>query len=52
LREHDNANLVGLMFAVGDVGRAKAFATSPDLAATVAHMTKNAGVLGRPERHF
>jgi hypothetical protein len=48
LREHDNANLVALMFAVSDVGRAKAFATSPDLAATM----KAAGIIGAPRLRF
>jgi hypothetical protein len=44
LREHDTPNLVALMFEVSDVGRAKALATSPDLAATM----KAAGVIGTP----
>jgi len=44
LREHANANLVALMFGVSDVGRAKAFTTSPDLAATM----KAAGIIGTP----
>jgi hypothetical protein len=44
LREHGNANLVALMFGVGDVGRAKAFASSPDLAAIM----KAAGIIGIP----
>lgn len=44
LREQDNPNLVGLMFGVSDVGRAKAFTTSPDLAATM----KAAGIIGTP----
>jgi hypothetical protein len=44
LREHDNPNLVALMFGVSDVGRAKAFTTSPDLAATM----KAAGIIGTP----
>jgi hypothetical protein len=44
LREYDNANLVALMFGVGDVGRAKTFARSPDLAAAM----KAAGIIGTP----
>lgn len=48
LREHDNANLVALMFGVSDVGRAKAFATSPNLAATM----KAAGIIGTPRVRF
>jgi hypothetical protein len=48
LREHDNANLVALMFGVSDVARAKAFATSPDLAATM----KAAGIIGTPRLRF
>ncbi|MDP9082775.1 MAG: hypothetical protein M3N50_03295 [Pseudomonadota bacterium] len=48
LREHDNANLVALMFGVDDVGRAKAFVTSPDLAAAM----KTAGIVGSPKVRF
>jgi hypothetical protein len=48
LREHANANLVALMFGVSDVPRAKAFATSPDLAATM----KAAGIIGTPRVRF
>jgi hypothetical protein len=48
LREHDNANLVALMFGVSDVGRANAFATSPDLA----DVMKSAGVIGTPKIRF
>jgi hypothetical protein len=48
LREHDNANLVALMFGVSDVGRAKAFTTSPDLAGTM----KAAGIIGTPKIRF
>jgi hypothetical protein len=48
LREHDNANLVALMFGVSDVGRAKAFATSPDLAGAM----KAAGIVGTPRVRF
>lgn len=48
LREHANANLVALSFAVSDVGRAKAFTTSPDLAAAM----KASGVVGTPRLRF
>lgn len=48
LREHDNVNLVALMFGVSDIGRAKAFAQSPDLAATM----KAAGIIGTPRLRF
>jgi hypothetical protein len=48
LREHDNANLVALMFGVSDIARAKAFAQSPDLAATM----KAAGIIGTPRLRF
>ena len=48
LREHDNANLVALMFGVVDVGRAKAFVTSSDLAAAM----KSAGIVGNPKVRF
>ena len=48
LREYANANLVALMFRVDDVGRAKAFATSPDLDAAM----KAAGVVGSPKVRF
>ena len=48
LREHDNANLVALMFGVSDVGRARAFAASPDLAAAM----KAAGIIGTPRVRF
>jgi len=48
LREHGNANLVALMFGVGDVGRAKVFASSPELAAVM----KAAGVIGTPRLRF
>jgi hypothetical protein len=48
LREHANANLVALMFGVSNVGRAKAFSTSPDLAAA---MTA-AGIVGTPKLRF
>jgi hypothetical protein len=44
LREQGNPNLVGLMFGVSDLGRAKAFTSSPDLAATM----KAAGIIGTP----
>jgi hypothetical protein len=42
------ADLVALMFGVSDVGRAKAFTTSPDLAATM----KAAGIIGTPRLRF
>jgi hypothetical protein len=48
LREHDNANLVALMFGVADLGRAKAFVASPNLAAAM----KAAGVVGSPKVRF
>ena len=48
LREHDNANLVALMFGVSDIARAKAFAQPPDLAATM----KAAGIIGTPRLRF
>ena len=48
LREHGNANLVALMFGVSDVGRAKAFATSAELAVAM----KAAGVIGTPRVRF
>lgn len=48
LREHDNANLVALMFGISDVGRAKTFAASPDLAAAM----KAAGVIGPPKVRY
>ena len=48
LREYDNANLIALMFGVADVGRAKAFVTSPDLAAAM----KTAGIIGSPRVRF
>jgi hypothetical protein len=48
LREHDNPNLVALMFGVTDVGRATAFTTSPELAAAM----KAAGVIGTPKMRW
>jgi hypothetical protein len=48
LREQDNANLVALMFEVSDVAGAKAFATSPELAAAM----KAAGIVGTPRLRF
>lgn len=48
LREHGNANLVALMFAVADVGRAKAFAASPELATAM----RTAGIVGCPKVRF
>jgi hypothetical protein len=44
LREHENANLVALMFGGRQVGHAKQFATSPKLAATM----MAAGIIGVP----
>jgi hypothetical protein len=49
LQLNDDPNNVLLLWAVGDVARATAFFDSPALAA---HMVKNAGVVGPPERHF
>ncbi len=46
--EEDPNNLL-ILWAVSDVARATAFFDSPALAA---HMTRNAGVVGPPERHF
>lgn len=48
MREHDNANLLALMFGISDVSGAKAFATSPALAAAM----KAAGVIGTPRVRF
>jgi hypothetical protein len=48
LREQGNANLVAILFGVSDVGRAKAFAASPDLAAAM----KAAGIIGTPKLRF
>ena len=48
LREHDNANMLALMFGVSDLGRAKAFAASPDLASAM----KAAGIIGTPKVRF
>jgi hypothetical protein len=48
LREQDNANLVALMFGVSNVGNAKAFAASPNLAAAM----KAAGIIGTPKVRF
>jgi len=48
MREHDNANLVALMFGVSDVARAKTFGASPELASTM----KAAGVIGAPKIRF
>jgi hypothetical protein len=48
LREHDNPNLIALMFGVSDVGRAKAFIASPDLAAAM----KAGGIVGAPRVRF
>ena len=48
LREHANPNLVALMFGVSDVRGAKAFASSPVLAAAM----KAAGIIGTPRLRF
>jgi hypothetical protein len=48
VREHENPNLIGLVFEVSDVARAKAMITSPDLAATM----KAAGIVGTPKVRF
>ena len=45
----DDPNNLLIVWAVSDVARATAFFDSPALAA---HMIKNAGVVGAPERHF
>jgi hypothetical protein len=47
-REIDNPNLVALMFGVSDIGRAKAFATSPELGAAM----KAAGIMETPKVSF
>jgi hypothetical protein len=49
LQLDDDPNNLLLLWSVSDVARATAFFDSPALAA---HMTKNAGVVGPPERHF
>jgi hypothetical protein len=49
LQLDDDKNNLLILWAVGDVARAAAFFDSPALAA---HMAKNAGVVGAPERHF
>ena len=49
LQLDDDPNNLPNLWAVGDVARATAFFDSPALAA---HMVKNAGVVGTPERHF
>jgi hypothetical protein len=48
LREHANPNLLGIMFEVSDVGRAKAIVASPQLAAAM----KAAGIIGTPKARF
>jgi hypothetical protein len=48
LREHANPNLLALMFGTSDPARAKAFATSPDLAGSM----KAAGIIGAPKVRF
>jgi hypothetical protein len=49
LQSIDDPNNLLLLWAVADVARATAFFESPALAS---HMAKNAGVVGKPERHF
>lgn len=49
LQLDDDPNNLLILWAASDVARATAFFESPALAA---HMAKNAGVLGPPERHF
>ncbi len=49
LQSLDDPNNLLIIWAAADVARATAFFDSPALAA---HMTNNAGVVGRPERHF
>jgi hypothetical protein len=48
LREQHKANVVALMFGVADMARAKAMATSAELASTM----KAAGVIGAPTMRF
>jgi hypothetical protein len=48
LREHDNPNLVALMFGVSDVAQAKAFTGSPELGAAM----QTAGIIGTPRMRF
>jgi len=48
LREHDNANLIAIMLGMSDVGRAKSFIASPDLAAAM----KAGGIIGTPRVRF
>jgi hypothetical protein len=49
LQLRSDPNNIVILWAVDDVARATAFFDSPALAA---HMVKNAGVVGKPERHF
>ena len=49
LQSIDDPNNLLILWAAADVQRATAFFDSPALAA---HMANNAGVVGRPERHF
>jgi len=49
LQLDDDPNNLLLLWAASDLARATAFFDSPALAA---HMAKNAGVVGPPERHF
>ena len=48
VREHANPNLIGIVFEISDVARAKAMIASPDLAATM----KEAGIVGTPKVRF
>ena len=49
LQLDDDKNNLLILWGVSDVARATAFFDSPALAA---HMAKNAGVVGPPERNF
>jgi hypothetical protein len=49
LQAVENPNDLLLVWAVGDVAKANAFLSSPELAA---HQTKNAGLVGKPDIHF
>jgi hypothetical protein len=49
LQSVDDPNNLLILWAAADVARATAFFDSPALAA---HMANNAGVVGKPERHF
>ena len=47
-RSADNANEVVILFAAADLGKAKAFAASPDLR----EVMQKAGVVDKPDVHF